>query len=151
MDGEWVSGLLSENGEGGGNSPHTNLTYKEIFDIYFPQYLLMGMSASEYWDGDVHLAKGYREAYKLKRKADNFNAYLQGLYIYDALICASPLMRSSFGQKGKIKPHEYLKKPYDLFEDDRKKTEEEEAKKHQEEMMEKMKGWMSKVNQKHKK
>lgn len=150
MDGEWVSGLLSENGEGGGNSPHTNLTYKEIFDAYFPQYLMMGMTADQYWDGDVYLAKGYREAYRLKRKEENFNAFLHGKYIYAALICASPLMRSSFG-KGKVKAHDYLDKPYDLFEDDRQKTEEEKAKKHQQEMKEKMKSWMSKVNQKYKK
>lgn len=149
MDGEWVSGLLSENGGGEGNPAPTNLTYKQIFDKVLPYYLSIGMTADEFWHGDVHLAKAYREAYKLRRKDENFNLWLQGRYIYEALCCASPLFRS-FG-KGTIKAHDYADKPYDLYEEDRKKTEETKERVHQQKMLQGMQERMAKINKKFKK
>ena len=144
MDGEWVSGLLSENGGGEGNPAPANLTYKEILDKAFPYYLSIGMSADEYWNGEVELAIAYREAYKLRRREDNFNAWLQGRYIYEALCCASPLFRS-FG-KGKIKAYDYAKKPYDLFEEDRKLSEENKEKEQQEKIKKGMQAKMMEIN-----
>lgn len=149
MDGEWVSGLLSENGTGGGDAPRTNLTYKEIFDKCLPFYISIGMSPDEYWHGDVELARAYRQAYKIRRKEENFNAWLQGRYIYEALCCASPLFRS-FG-KGTVKAHKYVDRPYDLYEEDRKSTEEEREKKQQEKLLDGMKERMAKINRKFKK
>ena len=149
MDGEWVSGLLSENGGSRGNSATPNLTYKEIFAKALPYYLSIGMTANEFWNEDVDLAKAYREAYKIKRREDNFDLWLQGRYIYEALCCASPLFRS-FG-KGKIKAHEYAKRPYDLFEEDRKITEEEEEKAKQERIKEYMRRQMESINSRFKK
>lgn len=149
MDGELVSGLLSENGGGGGNPSPSNLTYAEIFDKHFPFYLSIGMTAHQYWDEDVSLVKAYREAYKMKRREENFSLWLQGRYFYDALCCASPLFRSF--SKGKIKPIDYTAKPYDLFSEDRIKSEEEKEKKQQEKLMRGMKAWMLNVNQKFKK
>ncbi len=148
MDGKLVSGLLSENGGGEETPPPANLTYKQIFDKALPFYLSIGMTADEFWNGNTELAIAYREADKLKRKEDNFNLWLQGRYVYEALCCASPLFRLS---KGKVKAHDYTDKPHDLYEEDRKKTEEEKAKEHQEKMLKGMQERMAKINKRFRK
>ena len=150
MDGEWVSGLLSENGSSGFYPTTTNLTYKEIFDGVFPYYLSIGMSYQEFWHGEVELVKAYREAYKMRRKENNFNAWLQGRYFYEALCCASPLLRTSLG-KGKVKAMDYCKRPYDLYEEDKKRSEEEDAKQQQEKIFKAMQDRMSSINKRFKK
>ena len=150
MDGEWVSGLLSESGGGEGNPTPTKLTYKEIFDKFLPYYISIGMTPEEYWHGDPKLTIAYREADKLKRKEANFNLWLQGRYIYDALILASPLLRTNLS-KQKVTAHEYLERPYDLDEADRKKTEEEKAKAQQQKLFKGMQERMANINKKFKK
>lgn len=150
MDGEWVSGLLSENGGGEGDPTPTKLTYNEIFYKFLPYYMSYGMTPEEYWHGEVELATAYREAYKLKRKEANLNAWLQGRYIYDALLCASPLLRTNLS-KGKIKAHDYLERPYDIDEEDRKRTEEAKEKKHQQKLFKGMQERMLNINKKFKK
>lgn len=80
----------------------------------------MGMTLKEYWDGDPKDAAIIREAHDLRRKNDNFNAWLQGQYIYEALLCASPMFHDWVKRP---KPIPYPKKPYELFEKAEKKTE----------------------------
>ena len=46
------------------------------------------MSSTEYWDGDALLPKYYRKAYRMKQDNANQQAWLHGLYIYDALMSA---------------------------------------------------------------
>ena len=90
----------------------------------------MGMSYEQYWDGNPGLAVVYREAYKLKREIANEQAWLQGLYIYDAFaVC----LANAFAKRGASKQN-YLEKPIDLFplsEKEKKRREQEEMKKMQ--------------------
>lgn len=79
----------------------------------------MGMSLTEYWDGDPKLTRYYREAQRLKNKKDNFNAWLNGLYIYNALLCVSPLYRDWVKDHH---PEKYFAEPIDIY----PKTETEE-------------------------
>lgn len=94
-----------------------NKTYTEIFEECFPFYLSIGMTYKEFWEGDVTLPKFYREAEKQRQRqqleSDNFKCWLQGKYFFEALCCASPLLRTSFG-KGEIRAHEYRDKPYEF-------------------------------------
>lgn len=103
-------------------------TYTEIFEECFPYYLSIGMTYELFWEGDVTLPKLYRKAEKMRQEQQlndiNFKAWLQGRYIYDALIFASPLMRTSFG-KGIVKAHEYHNKPIEMTGVDSLKTKEE--------------------------
>ena len=87
------------------------------------------MSYEQYWDGDVSSHKQFREAHKLKISEENMIAWLQGRYFYDALCAVSPIIRAFSKAR---KPSEYHKKPFDLFEEDRKRTEEREARERQE-------------------
>lgn len=113
MDGELVSGSPSDNSAGGGGRirPSPVLTYAEIFEREFPSYLAMGMSAAEFWDGDVALASGYRKAFEIKQEQDNYRLWMQGMYIYEALCCVAPIFRS-FSKA--TKPIPYSTEPYPL-------------------------------------
>lgn len=67
------------------------------------------MTAEQYWDGDPWLAKAFREANELRKGWDNEMAWLQGMYIYQALCAASPLFRA-FAKKG-TKAQPYIEQP----------------------------------------
>ena len=91
-------------------SPATSAT--EIFEEHFPEYLAIGMSSEQYWDGDCQLAKYYREADKIKVNRRNQELWLQGAYIYEALLDVSPILHA-FAKNG-TKPHPYAKEPYPI-------------------------------------
>ena len=96
------------------------------------------MSSAEYWEGDPSLARYYRKAYRIKQDEINNNAWLQGLYIYDAV---STALHNALRGMGKQKPpaKDYAKQPYDLH--NKVKTEAEKAKEVEVEQ-EKAAAWM---------
>jgi hypothetical protein len=100
-------------------------TYTEVFEESFPFYLAIGMSYAEYWEGDSSLTRAYRKAYQIKQEEINNNAWLQGLYVYDAV---STALHNALRGMGKSKPpaREYAKKPYEFK--NKEKTEAEKAK-----------------------
>ena len=111
--------LLSE-----GHSTKTK-TYTEVFEECFPFYLAIGMTPEQYWAGDPSLARYYRKAYRIKQEEVNNSAWLQGLYIYDAV---STALHNALRGMGKTTPpaKDYAKQPYNL--NNREKTEFEKAK-----------------------
>lgn len=92
--------------------PPSFKSYTEQFNEAFPYYLHMGMTAHQYWEEDATLVKAYRKAYELKQSQENYSAWLQGAYVYDALCAVSPVLHA-FAKKG-AKPIPYLKEPYNL-------------------------------------
>lgn len=118
MDGKLVSGSLSapEGSEQQSSLPF--FTYTEKFREQFPYYLSIGMTPEQYWDGDPEWAKFFREAYEIKLERRNQELWLQGMYIYEAICDASPILHS-FAKKG-TKPHPYADKPYPLTDKQRK-------------------------------
>lgn len=88
----------------------------------------MGMTYEQYWDASPHLATIYRKAYRLKREVENENAWLMGLYVYDAFaVC----MANVFSKRG-AKKQNYIERPIDIFpltEREKKRREQEEFKK----------------------
>ena len=121
-------------------------TSTEIFEECFPFYLAIGMSYAEYWAGDPILAQYYRKAYRIKQEEFNNNAWLQGMYVYEALIDVTPYLKAF--SKGKPKP--YAKEPYDIFEDEAKKRQEREEKERYEHMKEKIAIFAAEFNKKRK-
>lgn len=113
------------------DSPHKS--YTEVFYEQLPFYLAIGMSYTEYFEGDSLLPKYFREAYRIKREVDDYDAWLQGVYVYQAVDCAiynnPPLMK-----RGK-EPRQYFKEPFSMQgkENKHEPTEEEIAMKKKEE------------------
>lgn len=150
MDGERVIGSPSEEAvddEGTGrdvNGP--TLTYTKVFNDVFPYYLSIGMSADEFWRGDVFLAKAYRKAQKLREDMMNQQYWLQGMYFYEAICDASPIF-NPYAKRG-TKPHPYPSEPYTIHAPTKKQQENKER-----EQMDKLKKAMdmyaTKVNSKY--
>lgn len=85
----------------------------------------MGMTTTEYWDESPYLAVAYRKAFKLRRELENEQAWLQGLYVFDAFaVC----LANVFAKRG-AKREVYLERPVDIFppSDEEKERREREA------------------------
>lgn len=93
----------------------------------------MGMTAEQYWEQSPYLAVAYRKAWKLRKQAENEQAWLQGLYVFDAFaVC----LANAFAKRG-AKKQNYIEKPLDIFpltEREKKRREAEERAKMQEAM-----------------
>lgn len=72
--------------------------------------MAIGMTYEEFWEKDVEMVKAYREAERIKRKRKDWDLWLQGRYIYDALCCVSPILHA-FAKEG-TRPESYLEEPY---------------------------------------
>ena len=80
--------------------------YSDIFYKKFPYYLSIGMTEEQYWDKDCCLVKFYRKSEELRKERVNQEAWLQGMYIYDALLRVAPVLHA-FAKKG-TKPQPYV-------------------------------------------
>ena len=121
MDGKLVSGSLSATMEGSerdGSLPF--VTYTERFHEQFPYYLSIGMTPEQYWDGDPEWARAFRKADELRMERKNQELWLQGMYFYEAICDASPILHD-FAKRG-TKPHPYADKPYPISEKQHKRN-----------------------------
>jgi hypothetical protein len=84
----------------------------------------MGMTYEQFWEQSPFLTVAYRKAYRLKREADNEQAWLQGIYVFDAFaVCLANI----FAKRGNRK-QTYIEKPIDIFPlTEREKKRREEA------------------------
>lgn len=72
-----------------------------------------GMTPEQFWDGDYEYAKYYSKFFDMKRELQNELAWIQGMYIYDAV------MHAIHGRKTK-----YPAEPYSLKTEVSKRREE---------------------------
>lgn len=88
------------------------------------------MPRAEYWDGDPAAVREYRAAHEQRQRRKNEELWLQGLYFYEALLDASPLLRA-FVKNG-TKAHPYLEEPFPRSEKEiRERAEREERKQYE--------------------
>lgn len=86
-------------------------SFSELFLRDAPYYLSIGMTYDQYWYGDVWLVEQFREADRLRQERVNMEAWLNGMYHYDALCCA---LQNAFRKKSDP-PAKYPENPYDIF------------------------------------
>lgn len=84
------------------------------------------MTEEQFWERDCTLVKYYREAEEIKKDRENQMAWLQGMYVYDAIARVSPILKA-FGKKG-TKAQPYVSEPYPIS----KKAVEESQRKREE-------------------
>lgn len=111
-------------------------THTEILDKAFPYYLSIGMTAEEYWDGDSDYKRAFREAHKMKTREQNFNKWLQGMYIYEALCKVAPLF-NAFSKKHEPLP--YSQEPYPILAEDIKAKQDQKKREEYEKALSSMK------------
>lgn len=79
----------------------------EIFEECCPYYLSIGMTHEEYWYGDPSLPRYFRKVNEIKTKRTDEEAWLNGLYFYDALCSAMSHLNSN-----KNSHKDYTAKPF---------------------------------------
>ena len=89
-------------------------SYGDIFDEFLPQYMAIGMTYDEYWDGEFGTKRAARKAYEIRVKneqmmADRQNWYM-GQYVMSALH-ATPLLVAGFNVKPSTQLPDYIEKP----------------------------------------
>lgn len=105
----------------------------------YPYYKSIGMSPDEFWNGHSYLTVLFREADKIERERKNQELWLQGLYFYEALCKASPLLRA-FSEA--TEPIPYSDEPYPITEEALKAKQERDRQKMYEDTKETIKAWV---------
>lgn len=123
------------------------LSYHEILDKLCPDYMAMGMSWNDYWEGDPDMIVAFRKAFRLreKRAAERRNTelWLQGMYFYEALIDVSPLFRDLLKNPKAIP---YLKEPHPLDKAEKEMREKRDNEERDKDIQAKFKAWAKRVN-----
>ena len=114
----------------------------EICKKFCADYLAMGMSLDEYWNGDAELCRYYRQANRYRREQANQDAWLHGFYVYTALINVSPLFRDWVKNH---KPEPYFDKPIPLYEVPKEEKQQRETEAELE-IQDKLKDWIVRAN-----
>ena len=97
-------------------SPASPISYTEQFEQVCPFYISIGMSYDEFWNGSADRAVYYRKAYLMQQRRNNDLAWLNGRYVFDAIMAAAPAFKPSAGKNGD--PPKYLKEPYPFTKED---------------------------------
>lgn len=121
-------------------------TYTELFAKTLPYYMAIGMSVEEFYDGDCTLCIAYREAHKHRTSLRNQEMWLQGMYVYEAILDCVPVLHAM--PKKDAKPIPYSKHPYPLTDEEKEMQEEQEAKEKAEKIREAMDSFMANIESK---
>lgn len=127
-----------------GQSGTERRRYTDTFWDALPFYLSLGMTSNEYWYGDCLLVRAYRKADELNRRRQNEMLWLQGAYVYEAILDASPVLHA-FSKKPKA--HPYASAPYPITSEERQHKAVKDERKRYEAGRERLKKWMETTNQ----
>ena len=72
--------------------------------------------------------KAFRESYEIRQRNEEWARWRSGMYIFDALLCAAPMMRTPL-TRTKVEPGKYPEEPWPLT--DKEAREREEAREKQ--------------------
>lgn len=86
-----------------------------MFQKAFPIYLAAGMTYEEFWEKEGWLVKSYREAQRIKHNDVNYAAWLNGVYILQALQSGVPVVLNGIA-KNHIDLPNFPDKPIDFSE-----------------------------------
>nr|DAE93144.1 MAG TPA: hypothetical protein [Caudoviricetes sp.] len=102
------------------------------------------MSSEEYWNGESSLVIPYRKAHQLKQKQQNYNAWLQGMYFYDALTRVAPIFNAFAKEGSRTEP--YLEEPYPITREDKDEQERRKNERIRREQLEHFKAMVANFN-----
>ncbi len=144
MDSELSDTSESRYGGASGKTAAPPLSLKAVFEEACPHYMSYGMTYEQFWDGDVCAHKAYRKAQRLRIIENNTNAWIQGLYFYEALLDVGQYTKAF----SKSKPRPYRDAPIDLFEKERREREEREQRERYKKMRDKVESFAKAYNKK---
>lgn len=138
-----VTDTSSTTGGGGKSRPSPPLRYGEKFEELCGYYMSLGMSYHDYWDGDNLMPKFYRQKHEYDKERRNYELWLQGAYLYEAVLDASPALNPL---SKKNKPFPYRSTPIPITEGESKYKKEMEKKKKLENGKQAMRAMMANFN-----
>lgn len=103
------------------------------------------MTAGEYWNGDPALAIAYRKKHQYEMEERNHELWLQGLYLYEAMLCVSPVFHD-FAKNPKPLP--YRDKPFPITQREAEERAEDTVERAKEQQKDVLISWMQRVNKK---
>lgn len=106
------------------------------------------MSYTDYWDGDPEMVRFYRDKHRHESERRNVELWLQGAYVYEAILDAMPAF--NFFSK-KRKPVPYRDEPMALSGGEKKKSEDRKAEKQLSAGKKFVEAWAAAVNANRKK
>lgn len=122
---------------------HKPKSVVEVFDDQCSYYISIGMTYEQYWDGDPQMVRHYRKAEELKRRRDNYNAWLQGAYVYEAIRDLAPALNAL----SKRSPKPYRDSVIPMIPSEIREHEERKKKAQYEESLARFKGLVNKINE----
>lgn len=109
-----LESLVETNQEFGTEEYKTMMVEDYFIEYLFPDAIIYGMSYDDFWYKDPELFFSYRFSYLKKLEIDqkkiNYEAWLKGLYAFEAHTVA---LAKAFGGKNS-QSAEYPKKPHDF-------------------------------------
>ena len=107
--------------------------YGDMFDKLLPEYMAMGMTYEQFWDGEYGIKKAFRKAFRIRmeneQKIADRNYWYMGQYVM-AAIQAVPLIVPGINMKKGASLPDYPDKPFLMKQEELKQ---EEARKQHEE------------------
>lgn len=101
------------------SDPPESVSFAEAFLQLEPLYLSFGMSRDEFWHGEPRTAKVYRQAYEIRRRRQNTDAWRDGQYTLAALQSA---LGALFAKNKSQIPH-YPEEPFPLTDEEAEEQE----------------------------
>lgn len=139
-----VTDLSSPDGGGGTKGrPSPPLRYGDKFEELCGYYMSLGMSYYDYWDGDAAMTLYYRRMDEYHRERRNYELWLQGAYIYEALLDASPVYNALSKQK---KPFPYRAAPIPITTNESKAAKERDKQERLKKGKEAMRAMVASIN-----
>jgi len=99
------------------------ITLADWLESLCPYYMSLGVSYDEYWHGDPTRLFSYIKGQEWRDRRRNTEIWLQGRYMYDAIMTA---LHNAF-RKQSEQPIPYLKEPYPLTEEEAEEREQRDA------------------------
>lgn len=127
-----------------GKTAASPLSLMSVFKEACPIYMSFGMTYEQFWDGDVEMHLMYRKAMRQRVIAENRMMWLQGMYIYEALLDVARYNKAF----SKAKPAPYRDTPYDLFAEERLREERRKQKEQYENIRDKVYAFAKAFNEK---
>ena len=121
------------------------MTNSEIFERVCPYFMSIGVSYREFWFGDPQICKYALKAEKIRRERKNRDAWWQSLYMFKAMIDASPAFHD-FGNGKNVELKFSTEEPFPLTQEDADRQEHDRELKKQQEIVNQAMNYMAAHN-----
>lgn len=119
--------------------------YTKLFEEVCPYYMSIGVTYDQFWNGDFEICQYARKAEKMRRDRINQESWINGIYMFRALLDAAPAFHD-FGDGKTLELSYSVTEPFPLTAKDADVQEENRKRQAQEKMLDTLLSITSKHN-----